>query len=84
MRRFNLYIRYHYGKKIQKIEKNVNNFFRTLDVHNPYVDLKGFRKKSKLIEEMGRLIMERVNFNMTNDASSNSFMLHKMSTIELF
>ena len=31
-----------------------------------------------------KLIMERVNVKMTNDTSSNSFMLHQMSTTELF
>ena len=57
---------------------------RTLDVHNLDVDFKGFSKQSELIEEMGQLIMERVHVRMTNDASSNSFMLHQMSTTELF
>ena len=83
MSSFNWYIRYCYGKTIQKIENNVKNFLRTLDVHNLDVHFKGFNEQYELIEEMGWLIMERVNVKMTNDASSNSFIIQQMSTTEL-
>jgi len=82
MRSFNLYRRYRYGKNNQRIENNVNDFLRIVDVHNLDVDFKGFSKQYELIEEMGRLIMEKVK--MTNDANSNYFMLHQMSKTQLF
>jgi len=83
MSSFNLYRRYRYGKKILKVEKNLNDFLLTQGLE-PIVDLKVGSEPSERIEEMGRHIMDSVNVKMTNHASSNSFMLHQMSSTKLF
>jgi len=88
---FNLYRRYRYGKQVLKVEKNINDFLVTqalaglvLDVEKLNVDSKGCNERLERIEEMGQHIIDSVNAKMTNDASSNSIMLHQMSTTQLF
>ncbi|KAH9297959.1 hypothetical protein KI387_029641 [Taxus chinensis] len=87
---FNLYRKYRYGKKILKLEKNVNDFMLTqgmsslmLDVRKLDVDFKGYSKRFQCLEEMGRHIIDSVNAKMTNDAVSNTLMLQQMSTDQL-
>uniref|UniRef100_A0A0C9RGS0 TSA: Wollemia nobilis Ref_Wollemi_Transcript_25735_2823 transcribed RNA sequence n=1 Tax=Wollemia nobilis TaxID=56998 RepID=A0A0C9RGS0_9CONI len=84
---FNLYRKYRYGKKILKLEKNVNEFMLTqgmanitLDVHKLDADFKGCSQRFERLEEMGRHIMESVNGRMTRDPEYNSLMLQQMST----
>lgn len=88
---FNIYRKYRYGKQILKVEKKINDFLLTqslaglvLDVQKLNAESEGFKERLERIEEMGQHIIDSVNAKMTNDATSNSIMLHQMSTTELF
>ncbi|KAH9293799.1 hypothetical protein KI387_040999, partial [Taxus chinensis] len=87
---FNLYRKYQYGKKILKLEKNVNDFMLTpgmsslmLDVRKLDVDFKVYSKRFQCLEEMGRHIIDSINAKMTNDVVFNIRMLQQMNIDQL-
>ncbi|GLJ44172.1 hypothetical protein SUGI_0921760 [Cryptomeria japonica] len=87
---FNLYRKYRYGKKILKLEKNVNDFMLTqglanlmLDVQKLDVNFKGYSQRFDCLEEMGQHIIHIFNTKMTNDAVCNTVILQNMSVDQL-
>eukprot|EP01018_Ginkgo_biloba_P004416 Gb_41056 [translate_table: standard] len=88
---FNLYRKYRYGRKILKLEKNINDFMLTQGLANLMLDVRkideGFQDYSQRfqsLEEMGQHIIEIVNSKITNDANTNTLMLQQMNMAEIF